>query len=62
MDHYQADLSFHKKELRFWYKGQDFITPIEKNRISFVSLNYGPEEYEINMAVMTQEQVKQWLN
>ncbi len=31
MDHYQADLSFHKKELRFRCKEQDFITTIEKN-------------------------------
>ncbi len=57
MDRYQADLSFHKKELRFRCKGQDFITPIEKNRISFASPNYGPEEYKINMAIMTKEQV-----
>ncbi len=62
IDCYQADLSFHKKELRFWCKRQDFITSIEKNRISFTSLNYGPEEYEINMAIMTQEQVNQQLN
>src|SRR6266542_3861841 len=48
MDHYQADLSFHKKELRFRCKEQDFITTIEKNRISFASPNHGPEEYEIN--------------
>ena len=26
MDRYQADLSFHKRELRFRCKGQDFIT------------------------------------
>ncbi len=57
MDRYQADLSFHKKELRFWCKGQDFITTIKKNWISFASLNHGLEEYEINMAIMTQEQV-----
>ncbi len=62
IDHYQADLSFHKKELRFWCKGQDFITPIEKNRISFASPNYGPEEYEINTTIMIQKQAKQWLN
>ncbi len=31
MDRYQADLSFHKRELRFRCKGQDFITLIEKN-------------------------------
>ncbi len=31
MDRYQADLSFHKKELRFYCKRQDFITSIEKN-------------------------------
>ena len=55
MDRYQADLSFHKKELRFWCKGQDFMTPIKKNRISFASLNYGPEEYEINMTIMTEK-------
>ncbi len=59
MDRYQADLSFHKKELRFWYKGQDFITSIEKNWISFASSNHGSEEYEINMAIMTEEQVNQ---
>src|SRR6266540_1801746 len=41
MDRYQADLSFHKKELRFRSKGQDFITPIEKNWISFASPNHG---------------------
>ncbi len=57
IDRYQVDLSFHKKELRFWYKGQDFITPIEKNLISFTSLNYGLKEYEINMAIMIIEQV-----
>ena len=57
MDRYQADLSFYKKELRFWCKGQDFITTIEKSRISFASPNHDPEEYEINMAIMTQEQV-----
>ncbi len=57
IDRYQADLSFHKKELRFWYKRQDFITLIKKNRISFASLNYSPKEYEINMAIMTKEQV-----
>src|SRR6266542_3582552 len=62
MDRYQADLSFYKKELRFRCKGQDFITTIEKNRISFASPNHGPEEYEINMAIMTQEQVNQQLN
>src|SRR6266498_3970191 len=62
MDRYQADLSFHKRELRFRCKGQDFITPIEKNRISFASPNHGPEEYEINMTIMTQEQVNQRLN
>ncbi len=62
MDWYQADLSFYKKELRFWCKGQDFITPIEKNWISFTSLNYDLEEYEINMAIMTKEQVNQQLN
>ena len=53
IDWYQVDLSFHKKELRFWYKGQDFIIPIKKNHISFTSPNYGPEEYEINMVIMT---------
>src|SRR6266542_2136413 len=57
MDRYQADLSFHKKELRFRCRGQDFITTIKKNRISFASPNHGPEEYEINMAIMIQEQV-----
>src|SRR6266542_2527086 len=62
MDRYQADLSFYKKELRFWYKGQDFITPIEKNQISFASPNHGPEEYEINTAIMTVEQANQRLN
>ena len=62
MDWYQADLSFHKKELKFRSKGQDFITTIEKNRISFASPNHGPEEYEINMTIMTQEQVNQQLN
>ena len=62
MDRYQADLSFHKKELRFRYKGQDFITTIEKNRISFASPNHGPEKYEINMAIMTKEQVNQQFN
>src|SRR6266540_3766826 len=59
MDRYQADLSFHKKELRFQCRGQDFITTIEKNRISFASLNHGPEEYEINTAIMTVEQANQ---
>ncbi len=62
MDWYQADLSFHKKELRFWCKEQDFITAIEKNRISFASPNHSPEEYEINVAIMTEEQVNQRLN
>ena len=62
IDRYQADLSFYKKKLRFWCKGQDFITAIEKNRISFASPNHGPEEYEINMAIMTEEQVNQRLN
>ena len=62
MDWYQADLSFYKKELRFWCKGQDFITTIEKSRISFVSPNHASEEYEINMAIMTKEQVNQQLN
>src|SRR6266540_2672483 len=62
MDRYQADLSFYKKELRFRCKGQDFITTIEKNRISFASLNHGPEEYEINTAIMTVEQANQRLN
>src|SRR6266498_1552488 len=62
MDRYQADLSFFKKELRFWCKGQDFITPIEKNRISFASPNHGPEEYEINTAIMMVEQANQRLN
>src|SRR6266540_5658109 len=62
MDRYQADLSFHKKELRFRSKGQDFITIIEKNRISFASPNHGPEEYEINMTIMTQEQVNRQLD
>src|SRR6266542_1477519 len=62
MDQYQADLSFHKKELRFQCKEQEFITAIEKNRISFASPNHGPEEYEINMAIMTVEQVNQQLN
>ncbi len=57
IDQYQANLSFHKKELRFQCKGQNFIIPIEKNRISFASPNHGPEEYEINMAIMTMEQV-----
>ena len=52
IDRYQVDLSFHKKKLRFWYKEQDFITPIEKNHISFANSNHGPEEYEINMAIM----------
>ncbi len=55
MDRYQADLFFHKKKLRFWCKGQDFITPIEKNHISFASPNHGPEEYEINITIITQE-------
>src|SRR6266498_2810370 len=62
MDRYQADLSFHKRELRFRCKGQDFMTPIEKNRISFASPNHGPEEYEINTAIMTVEQANQRLN
>src|SRR6266498_4920944 len=62
MDRYQADLSFYKRELKFRCKGQDFITAIEKNRISFASPNHGPEEYEINMAIMTEEQVNQRLN
>src|SRR6266545_548626 len=62
MDRYQADLSFYKKELRFRCKGQDFITAIEKNRISFASPNHGPEKYEINTAIMTVEQVNQQLN
>src|SRR6266540_2552187 len=35
MDRYQADLSFHKRELRFRCKGQDFITPLK--RIELVS-------------------------
>src|SRR6266540_2449141 len=34
MDRYQVDLSFHKKELKFQCKGQDFITPIKKSCIS----------------------------
>ena len=55
MDWYQADLSFHKKELRFWCKEQDFITTIEKNCISFASPNHDLEEYEINMTIMTKE-------
>src|SRR6266540_7358634 len=62
MDRYQADLSFHKKELRFRYKGQDFITTIEKNRISFASPNHNPEEYEVNTAIMTVEQANQRLD
>ena len=62
MDWYQADLSFHKRELRFRCKRQDFITTIEKNRISFANPNHGSEEYEINMAIMIQEQVNQQLN
>src|SRR6266540_424144 len=62
MDRYQADLSFHKKELRFRCKGQDFITSIEKNRISFASLNYGLKEYEINMAIMRSEEHTSELN
>ena len=62
IDRYQADLSFHKKELRFQCKGQDFITIIEKNWISFTSPNHGLKEYEINMAIMIQEQVNQQLN
>jgi len=62
MDRYQVNLSFYKKELKFRYKGQDFITPIEKNRISFASPNYGLKEYEINMAIMTKKQVNQQLN
>ena len=62
MDQYQADLSFYKKELRFWCKGQDFVTTIEKNWISFASPNHGPEEYEINMTIMTEKQVNQRLN
>src|SRR6266498_5919504 len=62
MDQYQADLSFHKKKLRFQCKGQDFITIIEKNRISFASLNHGLEEYEINITIMTQKQVNQQIN
>src|SRR6266540_1781460 len=62
MDRYQVDLSFHKKELRFRCKGQDFITTIEKNRISFASPNHGPEEYEINIAIMIKEQVNQQLD
>ncbi len=57
MNWYQADLSFYKKELRFQCKGQDFITLIEKNWISFASLNYDLEEYEINMTIMTVEQI-----
>ncbi len=61
MDCYQADLSFYKKELRFWCKGQDFITLIEKNYISFTSPNHGLKEYEINMAIMTQEEVNKQL-
>src|SRR6266540_1206914 len=59
MDRYQADLSFQKRELRFQCRGQDFITAIEKNRISFASPNHGPEEYEINTAIMTVEQANQ---
>ena len=62
IDRYQADLSFHKKELRFQSKKQDFITPIEKNQISFASPNHGPEEYEINMAIMIAERVNERLN
>src|SRR6266540_662690 len=54
--------SFLKKELRFRCKGQDFITLIEKNRISFANPNYGLEEYEINTAIMTVEQANQRLN
>src|SRR6266496_1521511 len=44
IDRYQADLSFHRKELRFRCKGQDFITPIEKSHISFTNPNHNPEE------------------
>ncbi len=61
IDRYQADLSFHKKELRFRCKGQDFITLIEKSHISFTNPNHNPEEYEINMAIMTRKQVNQQL-
>src|SRR6266498_1494572 len=43
IDHYQADLSFYKRELRFQCRGQDFITLIEKNRISFASPNHSSE-------------------
>ncbi len=59
MDRYQVNLSFHKKKLRFWCKGQDFIIPIKKNRISFAS---SKEEYKINMAIIIQKQVNQQLN
>ncbi len=62
MDHYQADLSFHKRELRFWCKRQNFITSIKKNHISFASPNYSPKEYKINIAIMIVEQVNQRLN
>ncbi len=34
---------------------------IEKNCISFANPNHGPEEYEINMTIITQEQVNQQL-
>ena len=34
IDCYQADLSFHKKELRFWCKGQDFITPSKRTALA----------------------------
>ena len=38
-------------------QGAGFHNPIEKNWISFASPNYGLEEYEINIAIMTKEQV-----
>src|SRR6266542_4126990 len=57
MDRYQADLSFHKKELRFQCKGQDFITTIKKNQISFASPNHGPKEYEIRAFLRIAEDI-----
>ncbi len=62
MNRYQVDLSFHKKELKFQCKGQDFITPIKKSCISFASSNHNPEKYEINTAIMIWKQVSHQLD
>ncbi len=40
----------------------DFITLIEKNKISFTSLNHSPEEYKINMTILTKKQVNNQFN